>query len=421
MFAIHMILTLLILGFGLRMALQLTYGARGPQPHDIIYRILAFSSWALIYGAVGPLLILISGWFGIILLALVVIAGFEMLAATLASVRQTNLKMLDLAMERDLPIGPALLKLVSKYNRPIRRSTGKLADEIQRGVPLLTAFKENRQAIPGNAIAYLAAGEALGIPALGLHEVANVDTKKNDQTIWRMLLDRIFYLLLISFVMGSVLMFMMVWIVPSFEKIFAEFDIEAPKTTTTLIAATYLFYNFFGIILLLVILALLILLICFILRFFKMPVFSWLTSCLYRSQHRGLVLRALALAAEHGRPMVDMAVQLSNHYSNPSIARRIRMAADRMTGGVPWQDALVQSGLLGRGDRGVLRSAQQAGNVAWAMRTVADRQEERASLRLFAILQFVYPICLLLIAAVVGFIVVSLFMPLAVIIQTMAA
>ena len=46
--------TLIVLGVGLRMALRLHYGARGPAANDSIYNFVAIISWVLILLALVP-------------------------------------------------------------------------------------------------------------------------------------------------------------------------------------------------------------------------------------------------------------------------------------------------------------------------------------------------------------------------------
>ena len=417
MFVVHSIFALLILSLGLRMALRLTYGARGPQPDDTLHLALTILSWVLIVCAVGPGLILITGWFGIIVLVLAVIAGIETLLAAYALARQTNLRMLDLAIERELPIGPALLESTGGHSRLIGHATEQLAADLKLGVPLLTAFEQNRRAVPRSAIAYAAAGEAVGNPAIALHEAARADDEMGGESIRDMLVDRIIYLLVIVGIMVGILTFIMIWIVPSFEKMFCEFGIELPTATVALIAVASWFVDYFGLFLLLAVLTLLVIVVIILVN---KPVLHRLAAWLFRWRHRGLVLRALALAAEHKRPMAVMLGRMANHCPNRWIAQRIRHAADAVIGGAPWQEALTSSGLLHRADQAVLLSAQRAGNLPWALRTMADRQERRSVHRWFALVQIVYPICILLLAATVGFVVYSLFIPLLVLIESMA-
>src|SRR5688572_22606742 len=49
--------TLILLGLGLRMALRLTYGARGPEPGDPIFVFLNTNSWVLIGLGLAPAVI----------------------------------------------------------------------------------------------------------------------------------------------------------------------------------------------------------------------------------------------------------------------------------------------------------------------------------------------------------------------------
>jgi type II secretory pathway component PulF len=84
-----------------------------------------------------------------------------------------------------------------------------------------------------------------------------------------------------------------------------------------------------------------------------------------------------------------------------------------------WIASLWRSGLVGDADAGLLQASERAGNLAWALRTTADTRERRLAYRLRMLLEFLSPLVLLLIALGVGFIVISLFMPLIKIVETL--
>src|SRR5687768_17952050 len=65
--------TLILLGLGLRMALSLTYGARGPEPGDPVHVFLTITSWVLIALGLAPAVLAgIFTFFGVIIVLLAV-------------------------------------------------------------------------------------------------------------------------------------------------------------------------------------------------------------------------------------------------------------------------------------------------------------------------------------------------------------
>jgi type IV pilus assembly protein PilC len=68
----------------------------------------------------------------------------------------------------------------------------------------------------------------------------------------------------------------------------------------------------------------------------------------------------------------------------------------------------------------LLGTAQQVGNLPWALRSIAKRKEKRTVYRLAAAIQVVYPCLILLLGGIVGFTVMALFLPLVKLIEGLA-
>ena len=75
---------------------------------------------------------------------------------------------------------------------------------------------------------------------------------------------------------------------------------------------------------------------------------------------------------------------------------------------------------LSPAEQSLLKSAEDAGNLPWALRTVAARQEKRTVYRLAAAVQVLYPILIVLLGSIVAFFVVSLFVPLVKMVEALA-
>ena len=86
------------------------------------------------------------------------------------------------------------------------------------------------------------------------------------------------------------------------------------------------------------------------------------------------------------------------------------MAAVRA--GVDWREALHNARIITSAERALLNSAERAGKLPWALRQIALRREKRDVYRLFADVQVLFPIAILVFGGFVAFFVVSLFIPL---------
>jgi type II secretory pathway component PulF len=146
---------------------------------------------------------------------------------------------------------------------------------------------------------------------------------------------------------------------------------------------------------------------------FGLPGLNWLT----RRLETARILDALSLVAQQQRPLVEGIATLAQSYPKYSIRRRLRRVAKDVSAGIDWGDSLVDRGLIQRADWAVLQSAQRVGNLAWAMREMADSHRRRLAYRMNALLQMAFPLVLLIYGGIVGVFVVAYFLPLIALIQ----
>src|SRR3990172_1808786 len=101
---------LILLGLGLRMALRLHYGARGPEPGDPIFAMLNITSWVLMFLGVFPA---IAGsaitFFGVIILFLTAAALIEGVMERRAAQQRSMCTLLALTTERGQQLELSLL------------------------------------------------------------------------------------------------------------------------------------------------------------------------------------------------------------------------------------------------------------------------------------------------------------------------
>jgi type II secretory pathway component PulF len=242
----------------------------------------------------------------------------------------------------------------------------------------------------------------------------------------------------------------MLKIVPAFDKIFQDFDTELPAMTQSVItfsawafrlAPLWIMLNplltfllIFGAIAYITLptwdfqripygtqslWSLPRLISIFWLNLFFLP-FRPLAMWLMKPYHRATIVDALARVVEGGRPLVPSLALLAQWYPQPAIRRRLTAAHDRAAAGVDWCDALARQRLIARGDAAVLRAAQRAGNLPWALRETAARGWRRVQTRTAVLNNVVLPLCVLAIAMGIAFLVIGLFLPLIKLIQTLA-
>ena len=118
------------------------------------------------------------------------------------------------------------------------RSTGivgrvfrRLVTALEQGKDLRAAISSNREALPREAQAYAATG------AIQLAQPEQATwTLESSSLTWHPLLQRSGYIGVILVIMLCIVAFVMIRIVPSYQAIFDDFDLELPQLTTGLIS-----------------------------------------------------------------------------------------------------------------------------------------------------------------------------------------
>jgi type II secretory pathway component PulF len=88
------------------------------------------------------------------------------------------------------------------------------------------------------------------------------------------------------------------------------------------------------------------------------------------------------------------------------------MAIEHIESGAHWTEALHAVGLITKPQVSVIRSAERADNLSWALNEMADSTIRLTAHRTNAVLSFVFPACLLAIGFCVLLIVVGMMLPL---------
>jgi type IV pilus assembly protein PilC len=413
--------TLILLGLGLRMALRLTYGARGAEPGDPVHVFLTITSWVLIALGVAPAVAAaVFTFFGVIIGVLAAATFVEAVVQRRIAQRRSMCRMLSLLVERGGRLETSLLFAGQTIRGAVGRAAQRLFDAVSSGTPLGAAVVRYPAALPREAAAYLAAGSTRDARLAALRELSRSEQGEL-ATIWRACVDRISYLASVLVLMAAVSTFVMMKIVPEYVKIFDEFQLELPPMTQlAVILSEFVVYYlaapiFFAFVLLT--LAAAVTSICYLC---DVPVLKGVSDRLFRGRRTADILRILAIATEHRESLADALNRMARVYPSVLIRRQLDSAMNSVAAGADWRDALLKARVITRAEHGLLKTAEQVGNLPWALRAIANRREKRAVYRLAIALQVLYPLTILLLGAFVGFYAVALFIPIVQLIQGLA-
>lgn len=237
--------------------------------------------------------------------------------------------------------------------------------------------------------------------------------------LWLEILPRLLYPLFLWFALSGIVLFWMNFLLPKMEKIFQEFDMDFPEATQRL----FVFGEYVreapeirG----LVILGLL----GFAALLFVSSTVRWYLpgwAGLYRRYAQGHVLKMLAVLLKSEMPLpAALAVLANSEYFAPAVRLRLCTVCRRVEEGETLADSLRQGSLLPAAMVPLVHAAERAHNLPWALVELGDmltNRTVRAMRRLSQVLSSLFVVAL---GALVGFIVIGIFMPLIEIITRLA-
>lgn len=361
--------------------------------------IALFLLFVAVMGSLG-----IIGWF---LLAFVIIEAARKYRAT----RQYGLLwLLTISAERLMPLGPAIEAFADERGGWHSRRARRLARLLDSGVSLPDALELCPGLLPPYSVPLIRVGYETGTLAAALRQAATLHNQH--EPVWVAINAKMLYLVEVPAFGFMVLLFIMLKIVPSFEKIFKDFGTTLPSLTQWLIELANLTCSYWFVLLPFYLFGPVLL--------FYAPIryFGWTTIDLpgmgrfTRRLDSAQVLDTLALVAQQGRPLNEGIVAMAQSYPKSHIRRRLRRAAVDISMGRDWCESLLWHGLICRPELGILQSAQRVGNLPWALKEMADSVRRRLVYRMRTMAQMLFPPVVIVMGLVVMFIVVALFLPL---------
>jgi type II secretory pathway component PulF len=406
-----------LLAVGLALLAALRFLPTALRGNDDVGLLLSVGGWVLTaLGVFGICLSFMSPLWAIIY-------GFALLFVALMAVnrrgraqRRMLLQMLAAAAERGLPLAPAAAAMADEAAGKVGRQAGALARLLSGGAPLPDALRMAGSLVARQQMALIWLGAETGALDAALREASR---ETDREAVLGGVIVHLMYFFALLWIGGGIVIFVMLKIVPAFKQIFEDFDTELPEMTVALIDMTMLMTDFWF--LLIPLLPVFLGVFCYVVLVYL----GWIdmrppiVDRLLRRFDTAFILRGLAVAVETQHPLDRALGVLAGVHPAAWVREKLARAAEGIWAGAHWCDSLHHAGLLRRDDVQVLRSAERAGNLAWALRAVADCNERRLAYRLRIALETASPLVLLALGAVVFVIVVALFLPLVKILEAL--
>ncbi len=400
--------------------LMLTRLFTGPAPGDprpayvLAIRAAAWMMTALAFVA-GTFLVfpgMVITWFTA--LAVVISMIYSKQAATQ---QYAMLALVGAAAERSIPLVTVFAAFGRERGGWMRRRSAEIVYMLSNGASLPAALETVPGALPPEAVPLVCVGYENG--SLETAVTQAVAAHNLYEPVWQSIVPKIGYVCVLPGLAVGIVGFIMLKIMPQYEKIFKDFGMLLPPITRAVIAACR--SEFLWIMLGNLWLLSAALFVYGLLRYagsirWDLPGMGGL----FRRRHIATVLDALSLAAERQRPLGEALLTMAAYYPQQSIESRLSAVCDDLQAGGDDLECLYRHGLLGKTDLALLQAARRNGNLAWAAREMADSNRRRFIYRTYALMQVLFPSIIVIYGLLMAVIAAAVLVPLVLLIASLS-
>lgn len=327
-----------------------------------------------------------------------------------ASRRGALLWILVVAVEKQLPLIPVLEAYAQDAGPKWGSYALRLVAALRSGLSVPDALRNVPGAVPQNAVLAAQIGAETGTLGPALRAAAESHSRRQDATI-PTLHGFLGYVIALVGIGLTVTMFIMYWIIPKFKKIFDDFETELPYLTRLLLSAVDTLINYFYLVPLLALVIAVAGYVLYQANRADSDRVVWLGQW-FPSRWFPDIERSLAVVVDAGRPIDSALATLVAHHPSEAIRTVMNQVQREVNAGNPLWGSLAEKGIIRRADASVLVAAERAGNLPWALRSVADNTERNVIYRTRVWYEFLQPAFVVVVGAIVGTIVLAYFMPL---------
>lgn len=331
-------------------------------------------------------------------------------ADSLAAKQQTALRLLATAASERLDYAPLVKALASEQRGRYRMRLVRLARRLESGTPLPDALEQTRGVLTDEQTLAVRFGTQSGVLPQAL--AALVERQELVAASAGQRLRQVkTYATTTAIVFLLVVNFLMIKIVPQFEKIMQDFAMEVSDPLEWLIsvsntAIAYAVPIAFG-----AVLGLWVVKSERSRQFFRHHVFSRLLRPVTHLRSAGL-LELLAVAQQAGRPLAGSLSTLARYHYDSAVRHKLLYVRNEVEQGGDCWESMQRADLLTAPEANALSRASSSEAQVWTYRTLADWKQSRIARRFDTFVDFLFPAVILLMAAVVLWVALATLTPL---------
>ncbi|QDU29855.1 type IV pilin biogenesis protein [Anatilimnocola aggregata] len=429
----------LVPGIALLMALRLFYRKEVVTSANQARLAISLAAWVMIFVAVFGAGIGTLSFLSTIYLPMTLIAILMLIDRFRRSEHHALLNTLAFSAEKGIPLQETARAFAQEHAGDAGVRAHCLAERLEAGATLSEATRVARLRLSTPMRLAVNMSDVLTLRGLTLKSQLNWGNESD--AALRTIISRLVYLCVSFVALQVIVIFVMLKILPVFQKMFEEFGLILPAMTQSLVTFSKWMVMegwLFAIPLLLLGLAAAFVGIVFYSGIYSFPVvpgsqarsrnamlpdvmrfMDWLffLRMFFWRYDASLVLRSLSLLLQQHQPLPQALILLANVYPRPNVRRRLTRAAVEVEQGRDWKQALRKQWLVGPAELAVLAAAERAGNLPWALDEMGESLMRRLTYRMMVVYQFVYPALLLSFGLFVGYFAIAMMLPLFALIQ----
>jgi type IV pilus assembly protein PilC len=320
-------------------------------------------------------------------------------------------------MDAGLPIVRSLDILHAQIKPGILKETvGDVKEDVEGGSSLSEALSKHPTVFDKLYVNMVRAGEAGGVLDDILARLA--DYREKAQRLQQKIIGALVYPAAVITIAALILTFIMIFIIPKFEQMFKEMDLgQLPLMTTILLNVAHAMVDWWFVLVFLPVLIYIGYRLIvrtaggrlFVDRFkLKLPVFGIINSKTAISRF----CRTLGTLVQSGVPILDALAIIKNATGNQVVANAVEMVHASIKEGDTIAEPLRHSGCFDDLVVNMIQVGEETGELDKMLIKVADTYEGEVDTLVGALMSLLEPILIIGMGLTVGFIVISLFLPL---------
>lgn len=324
-------------------------------------------------------------------------------------------RQLSTLISAGLPLTQSLRTVYDQTsNKKLQNVIGDVIALVEGGKPLSEAFSQHPEVFDNVYLSLVAAGEVSGTLDEALLRIAT-QQEKDAQTMSK-IRGALTYPTIVLFVIGGVMAFMLIAVVPQVEKLYKDLRKPLPLLTEIMVNSAHFLMQFWWLALIIIGIG-----IYFFIQYLKTEdgikvkdTFK-LNVPLFKNMFRKLYMARFARTGQTllatGVPMLDMLRITQDAVNNTIIARSIMHAAEKVKGGKALSDSLAPEDYILQLVPQMIKIGEQSGRIDEMMGKTAQVYEDELDEEIKALSTAIEPILMVVLAIVAGGMVGAILFP----------